>query len=462
MSTHGQEAVTARNDLRRTSLDPQTQGEVMSAEPQPTVFIVAPPWPRSGTGRVIQNQIDFYRSRGYRTWFIGVAIHQGYVRTNTNSWTSINKGIADLGADGTSIATFDRRRYVLTKYSASLRHGFYGTALDWIVDIGESAEVPNDVADHIRRSPVALLHVNHVFTMGFAQRLRKELVRTGHHVPLVLETHDVQSHVLHERGEPNPWTRRPDSVMRMIRSEKKLLEKADVLIHLSVDDFEFFKKELPSKPQILAMPSIDESFISTVDASFCGSSIDPIDLLFVGYHHRANVVGLEWFLKQVWPLIAKRKYRLKVVGPVDSLVRASLPKIYEEFQASFVGEVADLTPYYRAARCAIAPMVSGSGISIKTIEALALGKPFVGTSKAFRGMPMDQIEGIGLRAHDTPQAFADAIVKALSSQDLHAALSRAAYDRMFSRQAMFMSRDEAVRLAREAGLNGRSRSLATP
>jgi hypothetical protein len=46
----------------------------------------------------------------------------------------------------------------------------------------------------------------------------------------------------------------------------------------------------------------------------------------------------------------------------------------------------------RAARCVSATMVSGTGISIKTIEALALGKPFVGTSKAYRGMPKSVFE----------------------------------------------------------------------
>ena len=72
-------------------------------------------------------------------------------------------------------------------------------------------------------------------------------------------------------------------------------------------------------------------------------------------------------------------------------------------------------------------MVSGTGVSIKTIEALALGKPFVGTSKAFRGMPMDRIEKAGLRAHDTPREFADAIVDALSREKLASAASRVAY-----------------------------------
>jgi glycosyltransferase involved in cell wall biosynthesis len=156
---------------------------------------------------------------------------------------------------------------------------------------------------------------------------------------------------------------------------------------------------------------------------------------------------MKWFFEDVWPIIADRGYRVKIVGQVSMLVRKNLPEIYEAFESLFVGQLADLAPTYRAARCVFAPMVSGTGISIKTIEALALGKPFVGTSMAYRGMPMERIAKFGLQAQDTPQAFADAIVKALSNERTAASASRAAYEDLFSPKASFSSRDEILRIA---------------
>jgi polysaccharide biosynthesis protein PslH len=382
--------------------------------------------------------------------FIAVAIHAGYMRGNRIFWDSFEKSVESLGADRAFIATFDRKRYVLTKFTASIRHALHGTVLDWIVDIGRSAQLTEEATDYIRQLPVAVLHVNHVFTVGFAESLRKGLVQAPDRVPIILETHDVQSHLLEEWGIPNPWTRRCDSPQQLIQAEKKLLDKANLLVHLSVDDLKLFKKELPSKPQILAMPTVDEALIRAVNIASDPPSTGPVDLLFIGQRHNPNLEALRWFFGHVWPLIADRQYGLRIVGAVDQLVRDDIPQTYASFRSCFVGEVADLAPYYRAARCAIAPMVSGSGISIKTIEALALGKPFVGTSKAFRGMPMDQVEQTGLRAYDTPEDFADAIVRALNTQNVHAAFSRAAYDSLFSVQAAFSSRDEAVRIANEA------------
>ena len=156
---------------------------------------------------------------------------------------------------------------------------------------------------------------------------------------------------------------------------------------------------------------------------------------------------MKWFFEQVWPLIADRGYTIKIAGPIDMLVRKDLPEIYKSYGSYFVGPIAELTSSYHAARCVIAPMVSGTGISVKTIEALALGKPFVGTSKAYRGMPIDRIRLTGLEAHDTPQDFASAIVRALSEEQLAANASRCAYNSLFSKPAAFASRDEAVRLA---------------
>jgi len=89
---------------------------------------------------------------------------------------------------------------------------------------------------------------------------------------------------------------------------------------------------------------------------------------------------------------------------------------------------------------------------VKTIEALALGKPFVGTSKAFRGMPIEQVRNAGLRMPDDPAAFAEAIVSTLAEEDSEGSTSLAAYDRIFSRQATFASRDDAVRMSGQSGI----------
>ncbi len=412
------------------------------SEQPPAVIIVGPPWPRSGTARVIQSQIRYYHDRGFFTVFIAVPFFWYHVGQNPKEMI---EGMDELCADRMFTATLEQKRYNSAKYKASIRHAFRGTALDWQVAVGKASRLSEEDLYFMGRLRAVLFHVNHVYTLGFALDLRRRLFGSGLPPPIILETHDVQSHLLQENGERNPWTQRPDPVQRLIKSETALLEKADVLIHLSVDDFRSFQVLIPSKPHFLAFPIIDENFSSTINAA--PPQAESIDLLFVGQMHRPNLAAMKWFFDQVWPLIADRRYNLKIVGPIGSMVQRELPQLHDTFRSCFAGEVADLTPYYRAARCVIAPMVSGSGTSIKTIEALALGKPFVGTSKAFRGMPMERLKELGIQAHDEPKAFADAIVHSLCSERETRALSRAAYDDIFSVRASFASRDEAVQAA---------------
>jgi len=410
----------------------------------PAVILVGPPWPRGGAARVIQNQIAHYRSRGFFTVFIAVPF-LWYDVSRDGHPKPVAEGMEEFGSDRLFAAILEQKRYNLAKYRVSLRHMFRGTVLDWRVAIGRAARLSRNDIEFLATLPAVLFHVNHIYTLDFALDLRRSLFGRRSRLPVVLETHDVQAHLLYERSILNPWTRRPDRLKRLIAAEAALLNKVNVLIHLSVDDFRFFKSLLPDKPQFLALPTIDDTFRSDVVAPPAQS--ETIDLLFVGQSHIPNLHAMKWFFEQVWPLIKDRGYDLKIVGQIESMVKQELPRLYDSFASSFVGPVADLAPYYRAARCVIAPMISGSGTSIKTIEALALGKPFVGTSKAFRGMPLDKIHAAGLREYDDPQAFAEAIVQLLGSENQAGAMSKAAYESIFSLRASFAARDEALRAA---------------
>lgn len=412
------------------------------------VIIVGPPWPRSGTGRGMQNQVDYYRSRGYFVIFISVPVHCSYTEGHPD-WDGLRTGMQEFGADRTFHAYIDQRRFSLAKYTEWLKLGFHGTALDWIVFTAASAHISEEAHDFIRNAHISLVHVNHVFTLEFVRKLLKRSIPSGEKIPMILETHDIQSYALKERGEVNGWTHRIDRVESLVRSEIARLKSVGVFIHVSTDDCEFFKKHLPDKQHVLSMPTIHENFVLDV-RSTPAPSVKRFDLLFVGHDTAPNAAALEWFFGQVWPLLAGEGYQLKIVGSIAKSAHQGVRELHRRFSSSFVGEVASLNPFYSATRCVIAPMVSGTGISCKTIEALALGKPFVGTSKAYRGMPADALGELGLLAHDTPESFANAIGNALRMEEAAGAASRMAYLRLFSNEVSFTARDEAVRLAMSA------------
>jgi glycosyltransferase involved in cell wall biosynthesis len=54
-----------------------------------------------------------------------------------------------------------------------------------------------------------------------------------------------------------------------------------------------------------------------------------------------------------------------------------------------LGPVPDAEDFYRAVECVLNPMAGGTGLKIKTVEALAAGLPVLGTRDAFAGLPAE-------------------------------------------------------------------------
>ncbi|HEY9664990.1 MAG TPA: glycosyltransferase, partial [Allocoleopsis sp.] len=90
----------------------------------------------------------------------------------------------------------------------------------------------------------------------------------------------------------------------------------------------------------------------------------------------------------------------------------------------------ELQEGYDLASLVINPIPYGTGLKIKTIEALGYAKPLVTTSVGAEGLE----EGIdrAFLVADTPEAFAQAIITILDDPEVAARLSRQAYN--FARQ----------------------------
>ena len=410
----------------------------VQASREPVAIIVAPPWLRTGTGRVIEAQIEYYRARGFRTAFVAVANHPLHVKSDP-MWRRFREGAEDLACDVVAIAALRRRPRPRTPLRRIRQLFCRRTALDWIIELGTIANLPVDLVDFAGSDALCVMHVNHVYTMGFAERLAKCL--SSQRVPTIVDTHDIQAHIISDNGYENPWTRRQDSQDELLKREVRWLSRADVLVHISAEDLAFFSARIPWRPHVLAVPPVPGPQRSISD-----EAAPPADLLFVGTGHIANLKALVWFFEAVWPILAPMGLSLTIVGAVDELMRLQQPGLFGTYRSHFVGGVRSLNAYYRAARCVIAPMTSGRGISIKTIEAMAFARPLVATSKAFRGMPLDEIAAAGLLPRDDPSDFAEAVMSSLGAEQ-EGARNRAIYEKLFSPAKYFAAMDAANRLA---------------
>ena len=110
-------------------------------------------------------------------------------------------------------------------------------------------------------------------------------------------------------------------------------------------------------------------------------------LMYVGYlGWEANVLGLLWFLEEVWPTLVQRNPKLEfhIVGKgADVRLRnavAAHPGI------TLRGFVENLETVYRTSRVSVAPLRFGSGMKVKVLDAMARGMPTVTTSVGAEGI----------------------------------------------------------------------------
>lgn len=136
-------------------------------------------------------------------------------------------------------------------------------------------------------------------------------------------------------------------------------------------------------------------------------------VLFVGSSYLPNLVGLRWFIEFVWPRVAEAGLTLDVVGAAGLMLAKPHPDAVQVH-----GVVADLGQAYAAADICINPVRFGSGLKIKTVEALAYGRPLVTTAHGMRGL--QAFEGRAFLVADTAAEFAVTLID-LASRPLERA-----------------------------------------
>lgn len=151
----------------------------------------------------------------------------------------------------------------------------------------------------------------------------------------------------------------------------------------------------------------------------------PPTLLFAGtLGYQPNSQGITWFADQVWPAVRAElpDARLHVAGrdPPPS-VRA----LGARQGITVIGPVPEMPPYFAGAHAAIVPILTGAGIRVKIVEAMANGRAVVSTSLGWEGLPAVE-PGRHLLIADSPADFAASTLQLLRDPSLRGRLAREA------------------------------------
>jgi glycosyltransferase involved in cell wall biosynthesis len=140
-------------------------------------------------------------------------------------------------------------------------------------------------------------------------------------------------------------------------------------------------------------------------------------LMYVGFlGWEPNVQGLVWFITEVWPRLLQQHPDLEfdIVGKNPDRRLQAVAAPWKGI--NLTGYVADLQTIYADSRVSVAPLLFGSGMKVKVLDAMARGMPTVTTSVGAEGINIEN--GKHLLVADEPAGMAEAILSLLDNAAL--------------------------------------------
>ncbi|MDD5034955.1 MAG: TIGR03087 family PEP-CTERM/XrtA system glycosyltransferase [Methylococcaceae bacterium] len=239
--------------------------------------------------------------------------------------------------------------------------------------------------------------------------------------PRVLDFVDVDSDKWRQYAEkkswPLNWVYRREG-RRLLDFDRRMAKRFDQSLFVSEHEASLFKT--------LAPESADKVFALEmgVDTDFFDAGTDYVSpypegtdvLVFTGaMDYWANVDAVTWLAREVFPQVLRLRpaARFYIVGVRPTPAVLALGKIDG---VVVTGAVKEIRPYLAHARLAVAPLRIARGIQSKVLEAMAMGKSVIASSKAMEGIVAE--ERLDLRVADEPENWVHAIVEVLENSAL--------------------------------------------
>lgn len=257
-----------------------------------------------------------------------------------------------------------------------------------------------EIAKALGRSYYDVVQVDHLHLAeyGLAIYKRKQL-------PRVLLVHNVES-VLWERlanVEPHLVKKAfwKHQARKLRRYETTMLSHYDAVVALSPIDAARLQELCPCAHVVAIPPGVDDGLFHSLDIAE-----EPYSVAFLGpLDWWPNADGARWFCREVWPTVKTRvpQARCYIVGrhpPTDLLS-------YTHQDVILTGYVPDVSRIIACASVFVVPIRIGSGVRLKILHALAMGKAVVTTSVGCEGLKL--VDGTHVWVADTAWEFADRV-----------------------------------------------------
>jgi glycosyltransferase involved in cell wall biosynthesis len=275
----------------------------------------------------------------------------------------------------------------------------------------------NKLTQILKSETFDIIHIESIYMAPYIP-----LIRKYSKAKILMRLHNIEHQiwVRLSENEHNPVMKLAYRVNahQLRRVERKILQEVDGYMSISEPDYQYFNNTMPNVPGIVIPFGINVDNYDMEDDDYIAT--DHPSLFHLGsMNWSPNVEGIEWFLDEVWPEILTAHPDLTF-----TLAGHDIPESIRNRQdknVMVVGAVPDANEFMMDHDIMVVPLLSGSGIRIKIVEAMALGRVVITTSIGAEGL--DVQDGKHLFIANTPEEFVAVVNKCVSMPDICSIIS---------------------------------------
>jgi glycosyltransferase involved in cell wall biosynthesis len=245
-----------------------------------------------------------------------------------------------------------------------------------------------------------IIHLESIFCTPYLNRIRLKSK-----AKVVLRAHNIEFEIWKQLAnqEINPLKKWYLDLLaeRLKTYEIKLLSQVDAIVPITNKDKAEMTKLGVSVPMEVVPLGVDVDKIESKNLQ-----PEPLKLYHLGaMDWSPNVEGITWFLDDIWPLISSEFPSISCSLAGRKMSPSLLSRSNEKLMIR--GEVSDISEFISDKNIAVIPLLSGSGMRVKIVEALAFGKVVITTTLGATGISFD--DGINILIANKPSEFVEKI-----------------------------------------------------
>ncbi|MCR4829767.1 MAG: glycosyltransferase family 4 protein [Bacteroidales bacterium] len=264
----------------------------------------------------------------------------------------------------------------------------------------DSSAFRSRLTELLKAEKYDVIHVESIFLAPYL-----ETIRQYSQAPVVLRAHNVEHRIWQQMAEGSDkvlkrwYLKKLALALRAYEVER--VNAFDGVACITEDDMETFRLLGCRKPMISIPFGMELPQTSATKTRH--------DMLFYigSMDWRPNLEGVTWFLDNVWPLIHKEMPELRMVLAGRNTPDDLVWRYWNREDVEIRGEVENASTFISEGLINVVPLLSGSGIRVKIIEAMSHGKAVVSTTIGAQGIHYE--EGKHLLIANTPEEFVEKV-----------------------------------------------------